>query len=537
MSSERAPKNSWEKTYGYTGSDGKPVDGFFEKKKGEIDNYFAKDQKRVHHDYRDFFGALGVIEGGGDAYKAQSHNGTYHGIYQTREDQLGYMGFWSNYGKSLDVKNMKDFQNNPMAQEAAGLLSFMGTPAGRDSRFRATAKAVDDYDLDSFAKDGGTTCKITFVDKNKPSWSRTVQVSINYASVSAAAHLVGQGAMGKILNSVIAGYDSGTPAKIDINDSHVHDGNDVLFTAYMQLTQGYDMSEVVSAKPSQSFDAQLAKLLEGRKKEITDSLKRTDPYNQILDNANLDAVKKVFKSPATSDSGQENTYRVPGAAGSSWASAAQQPPTGRNPYAPPAGRNLPGPYEAPSTSSPFSAFSYLDLARRPNPLGPIPPTWDPGALPTGQNRLVGDSSMNLPPVWANLHFQYSPSGARRPNPPGQPASAPTGYPARPLPSDSPLLPRTNPFLEPARWVTLWGQPESGGNGSPVPPGFNLLGPWPDAYPEGSPDLLQSGSRNLFGPWPGSYPAGRKDPLYPDIERLLGLPPGAYTPSGQTWPPG
>jgi hypothetical protein len=67
MSPERAPKNSWEKTYGYTGNDGKPVDGFFKRKKREIDHYFIADTKHVHHDYRDFFGALGVIEGGGDA--------------------------------------------------------------------------------------------------------------------------------------------------------------------------------------------------------------------------------------------------------------------------------------------------------------------------------------------------------------------------------------------------------------------------------------------------------------------------------------
>ena len=155
MSPERAHKNSWEETYGYTGSDGKPVGGFAQRKAKGIDKYFAKDPQHVHHDFRDFFGALGVIEGGDEAYGARSDSGTYHGIYQTSEDQLGYMGFWSTYGKSLNVKNMKDFQNNPMAQEAAGLLSFMGTPAGRDSRFRACAKAVDDYDLDSFAKDGG----------------------------------------------------------------------------------------------------------------------------------------------------------------------------------------------------------------------------------------------------------------------------------------------------------------------------------------------------------------------------------------------
>jgi hypothetical protein len=450
---------------------------------------------------------------------------------------------------------MKDFQSNPMAQEAAGLLSFMGTPGGRDSRFRATAKAVDDYDLDSFAKDGGTACKVTFVDRNNPGWQQTVQININYASVSAAAHLVGQGAMGKILNSVIAGYEWGTPAKIDINDPHVHDGNNVLFTAYMQLTQGYDMSKVVSAKPSQSFDAQLANLLQGRKDEITDSLKRTDPYNQVLDNANLDAVKKVFKSPTTSGSGQESTYRTPIAGGSSWPSAAQQPPTGRNSYAPPAGKNPPGPYETPSTSSPAKPSSYVHPAgrpnalgpidpaiwdhgappigpnsatpnaylgpvERPNALGPIPAMWDPSALPTGPNWLAGDSPLNLPSAAANLPFQYSHSDVRGPSSPAQPAFARTDYPTWPLPSDSPLFPRRN-LLEPAGSMSPWGQPQSGRDGSLVPSPRNVFGPWPGSYLEGPPDFPQSGSCNIFGPWPGSDLPERRNVLYPDLMELLG----------------
>jgi len=220
------------------------------------------------------------------------------------------------------------------------------------------------------------------------------------------------------------------------------------------------MSEVVNAKPSQSFNAQLANLLQGRKEEITDSLKRTDPYNQVLDNANLDAVKKVFKSPTTSGSGQESTYRPPIAGGSSWPSAAQQPPTGKNPYVPPAAKNPPYPDKTPSASSPFSAFSYLDLTGRPNALGPIDPAiwhhgalptgqnsvkpnaytdppgrpnalgpipamWDPSALPTGQNRLAGDSPLNLPPA-AYPPFQYSHSDVRGPSSPAQAASAPYG---------------------------------------------------------------------------------------------------------------
>ncbi len=193
------------------------------------------------------------------------------------------------------------------------------------------------------------------------------------------------------------------------------------------------------------------------------------------------------------------------------------------PFKVPAGKNPPGPYETPPTSGPLKAFSYLDLARRPNALGPIPSMWDPGALPTGKNWLAGDSPLNLPAASANLPFQYSPNGATGPVPSGQAAPASMDYPARPLPSDSPFFPRRNAFLEPAQSMTPWAQPQSVGKGSPALPARNLLGPWPGSYLEGSPDVLQNGSRNVFDPWPGSYPPGRKNPVYPDIERLLGRP--------------
>ena len=67
---------------------------------------------------------------------------------------------------------------------------------------------------------------------------------------------------------------------------------------------------------------------------------------------------------------------------------AGQGPAGKNPYAPPAGNNPPALYATPPTSSPFSAFSYLDLTRRPNALGPIPPMCDPGALSAGENSAT-----------------------------------------------------------------------------------------------------------------------------------------------------
>ena len=124
---------------------------------------------------------------------------------------------------------------------------------------------------------------------------------------------------------------------------------------------------------------------------------------------------------------------------------ARSRPAGKNPYAPPAGNTPPYADESPPASGPFSAFSCLDLPGRPNALGPIPPMWDPGALPTGPNRLAGDPPMNLPPGSANQPFQYSPSGMTGPSSPAQPASVSMGYHTWPLPSDSPLFPRRNLF--------------------------------------------------------------------------------------------
>ena len=162
--------------------------------------------------------------------------------------------------------------------------------------------------------------------------------------------------------------------------------------------------------------------------------------------------------------------------------------------------------------------------------------WDPGAVPTGLNRLAGDPPMNLPPASANQPFQYSPSGvtgAFPQGPPAPPSPVPADYPTWALPSDSPLFPRRNSLSEPAGSMSPWGQ----GNGTPVPPGFNLLGPWPGTSLEWSPDPPQSGFRNVFGPWPGSDLPGGRNVLDPDREWLLRLYLDKYASSGQTWPPG
>ena len=230
------------------------------------------------------------------------------------------------------------------------------------------------------------------------------------------------------------------------------------------------------------------------------------------------------------------------------------------PFEVPAGKNPPYPDETPPASSPFSAFSYLDLTRRPNALGPIdpaiwdhgapptgqnsvtpdaylgpverpnalgplPPTWGPGALPAGENPLTGDPLLHGPGASSNLPFQHSPSGvtgAFPQGPPAPPSPVPADYPTWSLPSDSPLFPRRN-LLEPAGSMSPWGQPQSGRDGSLVPSPRNVFGPWPGSYLEGPPDFPQSGSCNIFGPWPGSDLPERRNVLYPDpdLMELLG----------------
>ena len=104
MAAKRDPKNSWEKTYGYTNPDGTFAPGHRLEKKKEIDQYFKNHDHPRHHDFRDFFSALGVLEGRA-GYSSHKAGSDYRGIYQIGEEQLGYMDFFNTYGKRLGVRN------------------------------------------------------------------------------------------------------------------------------------------------------------------------------------------------------------------------------------------------------------------------------------------------------------------------------------------------------------------------------------------------------------------------------------------------
>jgi hypothetical protein len=68
--------NSWEVTYaGYIDKDGKFKKGFYTGKQEEIATYFGPNKAHAHRDFRDFFRALGVMEGGTKGYAAQGGEG------------------------------------------------------------------------------------------------------------------------------------------------------------------------------------------------------------------------------------------------------------------------------------------------------------------------------------------------------------------------------------------------------------------------------------------------------------------------------
>lgn len=425
------PKNSWEATYGRTDNAGGFTPGVFQRKRNEIKQYFQTNSP--HGDFRDFFAALGVMEADGRRYAARSPGGKYRGMYQMDQSHLDYIDFFGVYGKPLGVKNMDDFQKNPKAQETAALLSFMGTPGGKDSRFRTTAKAVRDYNLDYYAR-RGTVCDVTFVDRNNQGWQKTVQIKITPASVSAATHLLGEGAMGDILNRVIAGHESGIPARIEIDDPHVHDGNNVLFTAYMQLTQDYDMSEIVDARPSQAFDPCLSRLLEGRKGEIGSSSAGSPPADRR-------------RAPGKPGTGQA----VPGA------NVPGSPPRSRTPrgFLDSIGKGIFDAYR-----SVTGWFSPEAASRR--PVAPAPPA-APGRSGAGarlpENMVSPDSANKLGPspfpasTGEHLRFDLLPgtvgAGERVPNKLGLPPSpAVVRAPSGPGPSPVPLVPLRRSALIP-----------------------------------------------------------------------------------------
>jgi hypothetical protein len=234
-----------------------------------------------------------------------------------------------------------------------------------------------------------------------------------------------------------------------------------------------------------------------------------------------------------------------------------------------------------AATRPTAAPLVMDHAGRPNPLGPMPPTWEPSAPATGENSVRPSAYAGpaerpnplgpLPPNSEPSALPIGPSTGSplsaftyldpdgRPNPLGplpptwEPGALPTGE--NRLALDSPLSglpPWANPpFQYSPGNVTGLFPAEQPGAAAPAPMGYpswlppsdsplfphrnvfepaRSVSPWGQPQPGGNNSPAPS-PRNAFGPWLGSYPDGPQDLPQSGSRNVFGPWPGSDLPGG------
>ena len=102
----------------------------------------------------------------------------------------------------MDVNNLETFKNNPIAQELAGVMEFSaesGTEAHFSSKYTAAKGATSLIPRDHF---NALLDKTFTVNWSKGAETLSNTFTVNTASISGAAHLIGQGSMAKALEIV-----------------------------------------------------------------------------------------------------------------------------------------------------------------------------------------------------------------------------------------------------------------------------------------------------------------------------------------------
>lgn len=100
----------------------------------------------------------------------------------------------------------------------------------------------------------------------------THDITLSQAGISAAAHLLGQGAMARIMNEIYHDcFDSNgnkisSIASLSVDGSA--DGNSVAFSTYIKLLQGFDISPLIDLKTTDDFNNLVQELITHRKDKI-----------------------------------------------------------------------------------------------------------------------------------------------------------------------------------------------------------------------------------------------------------------------------
>jgi hypothetical protein len=255
-----------------------------------VQNFFGKIEPLIANnvsrdDWIGFLDALGWMENRGRYGGLGGFNNAYAGMYQVGNSYLGDLGFNEGTGIFFGGTTLGDFANNPIAQDMAAIMEFSGIPdIGKsfDSRYTAVLKQFKNngFSDTNISQLIGQTFTINYIDESgQVVMSDTI--ALTEAGISAAAHLIGQGAMANAMTDIwnqCFNYDAqGNEIKISsivtlqlTPVSHVDkngntyytydycDGNNVTFSTYVKLLQGFDISTLTNATDGLTEFNQLA---------------------------------------------------------------------------------------------------------------------------------------------------------------------------------------------------------------------------------------------------------------------------------------
>ena len=264
------------------------------------DNANEKLEGLTGSDWLAFLDAVGRVEGN-DRYDINNGVG-YYGIYQQGEGVIDIdLKLFDNYGKDiLDVSTMQAFQKNPIAQELAGLMEFSGEPdltKPFSSKYTAVSHLPNILPRKHLEALMGKTFTVNWA-KNGETLSNTF--TVNKASISGAAHLIGQGGVAKALEAM---YDKAfkdgrlvhSTIALDPNNIKFADGNHIAFSTYMELFDGYNVDKLISVNNRDDFTARYGELLAYRKDKITEYIATNG--NMVLNN-DEDYSKEIHETIA-----------------------------------------------------------------------------------------------------------------------------------------------------------------------------------------------------------------------------------------------
>ncbi len=238
------------------------------------------------NDWIAFLDAMGWMENSGK-YGGISDKG-FAGMYQCDEKNLGYYHFLNGVGKQfLGVTTKRQFADNPIAQDLAAIMEFSGMPKVTiidppSTPFSSVYLAVrsnarDIYKLSTAIFDQliGKTITIIFTGEGSET------ITLTEAGISSAAHLVGAGKMAEVMYKIYKqsfsepdqyGKITQTSSTATFPREGFADGNNVAFSTYARLLEGYNISSLLNANNLADFNALARELMAQRKDKIINYL-------------------------------------------------------------------------------------------------------------------------------------------------------------------------------------------------------------------------------------------------------------------------